>query len=486
MSNWDSESFDGIINHGHFKITDPGPLHTPIRSFSVRRNDKLELVLETHCDEDAKSTAIEHPAGTVRMNTDAIELTSIGDVKARAVGVQPLRVLTSINYETGARGLREESRIFQYIEGTMPVDAEIAYTIDWLENVQGRDFVWPDTIKNTKEITETRTIGHDGGITLSSVDEDRSFGQGCVGFSVAGIKLYLCTSWRDKPAEGSKPGCIVYTGAPNEDTKLKIRTALSYALGVYLVYLGSTTYSSEWHTIYFKSVSAYSIGRRVFDLPVLPPAPLGSRFEHEITSAALSRMVNGIHSHYDELKFGSLSWAYWHALCATMHIAAVHFGAAIEALQRNYVSAHPQNFKTTLVSDPATWRTLSCDMRRAISNLSISDEDKRILGDKLGNLNETPRGVIMDRLLKSINIKLGADERRAWRRRNDAAHGNEVKQEEQIQIIRDSKLLRGIFDRMLLRIINGSDSYHDYYTIGSTGPSIRNLSDPVPSDQSNL
>jgi len=101
MSNWDGESFDGIINHGHFGITDPGPLHVPIRSFSIQRNEKLELVLETHCSEDAKSTLIEHPAGTVRINTDAIELTNIGGIKARAVGVQPLHVGTSINYQTG-------------------------------------------------------------------------------------------------------------------------------------------------------------------------------------------------------------------------------------------------------------------------------------------------------------------------------------------------------------------------------------------------
>ena len=80
MSNWDSESFDAIINHGHFSIRQPGPLHIPIQSFVIRRNEKLELVLETHCPENAKSNAIEHPSGTVRINTDAIELTNIGGV----------------------------------------------------------------------------------------------------------------------------------------------------------------------------------------------------------------------------------------------------------------------------------------------------------------------------------------------------------------------------------------------------------------------
>jgi hypothetical protein len=254
-------------------------------------------------------------------------------------------------------------------------------------------------------------------------------------------------------------------------------------LGIYLVYLGNTSYSHDWQTIYINAVSAYSIGRRVFDLPVLPPAPLGSRSQHEgleeITSQALGRMVNGIYSQYDSLRFGSLSWAYWHALCATMHIAAAHFGAAIEALQRNYVKAHHESFKTALVSERAAWRSFSCEIRQAINKLTIPDEDKQILLDRIGNLNETPRSVTMKRLLKDIDIELGEDEQRAWKRRNDAAHGNEIRQEEQLEVIRDTKLLRGIFDRMLLRIVNGSDIYHDYVTVGFP---MRNLRDPVPSE----
>jgi hypothetical protein len=479
MSNWDSESFDEVINRGHFSITQPGPLHTPIHSFAVRRNEKLELVLETHCPEDAKSDAIQHPSGTVRINTDTIELTNIGGLKACAIGVQPLHVLTSLNHETGARGLCERSRIQEYIEATLRDDIYPNYTIDWLENLQAHDFIWPDSIKDNKQITETRAVGGQGGIILSSTEEERAFGQRCVAFTVAGFQLYLCVSRSSNSGERSTQGCIIYVGTPDEDVRRKIRTAISYSLGTYLVYLGNTAYSHDWQTIYIKAVSAYSIGRRVFDLPVLPPAPLGSRFQHEITSQALGRMVNGIYSQYDSLKFGSLSWAYWHALCATMHIAAAHFGAAIEALERNYVKAHHESFKTTLVSERAAWRTFLCEIRQAIIKLEIPDEDKQILLDRIGSLNETPRSITMKRLLETIDIELGEDEQRAWKRRNDAAHGNEIRQEEQLQVIRDTKLLRGIFDRMLLRIVNGSDIYYDYVTVGFP---VRNLRDPVPSE----
>src|SRR6202163_4783348 len=67
-----------------------------------------------------------------------------------------------------------------------------------------------------------------------------------------------------------------------------------------------------------------------FDLPVLPPSPLGPTYQHELTAPALSRIVNGIYAQYDALNFRSLAWAYWHALCSTTHISGVHYGALIE------------------------------------------------------------------------------------------------------------------------------------------------------------
>ena len=56
-------------------------------------------------------------------------------------------------------------------------------------------------------------------------------------------------------------------------------------------------------------------------MPSMPPSPLGTRFLWEIDREILSRMVNSLYSHYDALGFGKLSWAYWHAVSATLHIA---------------------------------------------------------------------------------------------------------------------------------------------------------------------
>jgi hypothetical protein len=83
----------------------------------------------------------------------------------------------------------------------------------------------------------------------------------------------------------------------------------------------------------------------------------------------------------------------------------------------------------------------------------------------------------MEAILKNIRVPLGADESHAWNRRNDAAHGIAIEDSEELDVIRDIKLLKVMFHRMLLRIINGADSYHDYATPGFP---IRELADPVP------
>jgi hypothetical protein len=88
-----------------------------------------------------------------------------------------------------------------------------------------------------------------------------------------------------------------------------------------------------------------------------------------------------------------------------------------------------------------------------------------------------PHRLIAERVLKSIGIELGPDESSAWRRRDDASHGNEIEDGTELEAIRDMKLLNVLFHRMLLRITNAADYYYDYCTPGFP---IRNLRDPVP------
>jgi hypothetical protein len=94
------------------------------------------------------------------------------------------------------------------------------------------------------------------------------------------------------------------------------------------------------------------------------------------------------------------------------------------------------------------------------------------------NLNQTPAGVLSEKMLTEIGITLGQAEAAAWKRRNQAAHGNEIDTDSVIPTIMETKLLKIILHRMVLKITGANDRYYDDYTIGHA---IRNVTEPVPS-----
>ncbi len=81
-------------------------------------------------------------------------------------------------------------------------------------------------------------------------------------------------------------------------------------------------------------------------------------------------------------------------------------------------------------------------------------------------------------MLAEIGITLGQVEAAAWKRRNQAAHGNEIDIDSVIPTIMETKLLKIFLHRIVLKITGASDRYYDDYTIGHA---IRNVTEPVPS-----
>jgi hypothetical protein len=116
-------------------------------------------------------------------------------------------------------------------------------------------------------------------------------------------------------------------------------------------------------------------------------------------------------------------------------------------------------------------------VEEAISKLELPEAKRNALRENVGGLNRMHQRDTMEAILRDLGIALGPDESRAWKRRNDAAHGVSMENGEELEVIRDIKLLKVMFHRMLLRIVNGADTYHDYATPGFP---IRKLPDPVP------
>ena len=85
---WEWESFERLLNNNSFNIVDSGPLRAPIRRFSISRDEKLKLIMETRAEQTATSIAADYPLGTVRVNTDAVTLSDGRGIEVVAAGVQ--------------------------------------------------------------------------------------------------------------------------------------------------------------------------------------------------------------------------------------------------------------------------------------------------------------------------------------------------------------------------------------------------------------
>jgi hypothetical protein len=449
-----------LINNGHFNVVCPGPLHTPIRSFSLSRNDGLTLILETEADPKATSAAVEHPPGVVRFSVERAKLLNIAGVEAELIGVIPYSVRTTDGGHTGG-ALKERAQV--HVATVAPGDVTTAaYTIDWLENLPVSPFVWPDSIETTTNTTVTRSIGLvEGGLTISSDGDRFGCSQTAAKLVIAGVTFYVCALGREQKAGGMKPGCIIYDGTPDDGFRKKVRVALSFVLGLYLVDLGYTMYDRDWHIVTALARSAYCLRRHAFDMGPEQLAPLGPRFLNELSSNQLTRAVNALVCSYDALDLANLSWAYWHACAATPHIAPAHFGAAIEALQRTYIRTHPNAVEKAWASR-RVWKTLRRAMASSIEQTDISEEAKKALARQLGNINQVDQRTLLKGVFAALDIQLSEDEDAAWRRRNKAAHGMPIPEGQELAAIRDTKLLRGLFQRMLLRITNAADQYIDY------------------------
>ena len=454
-----SEECLNVLNGGHFNVLEPGPLHTPIQSFSIRRDEKLRLILQTEIPPNATSVAVDHPPGTVRMSTERVVLRNIGGVDAELMGVVPFS-LSSNTLGLTDKSRQESAQV--HIARTHNAGGEpAAYTIDWLENLPSSPFVWPNSSRVVCATQSSWAIALDDGITITQERESFRISNNAAKLTVEGWTFYICALDREAQAGAINPGCIVFDGTPDDAFRKKVRTALSFALGLYLVDIGTTHYDSNWRVVSTLARSAYSLWQRAFDMGPEQIAPLGPRFLNELNTAQLTRAITALVRAFDELDLANLSWAYWHACAATPHIAPAHFGAAIEALQNAYIKSHPSVASKTWTSR-TVWKGLRTGMAMAVDGSEISEQAKAALKIKLATLNSVDQRTRLKAVMSAIDLQLGGDEDSAWQRRNKAAHGTPIPEGEELAAIRDMKLLKVLFGRLLLRITNAADEYIDY------------------------
>jgi hypothetical protein len=292
-----------ILNKGLFEITDPGPLHQPIRSFSIRRDEKLQLILETEAAPNATSAAIDQPPSTVRMTTERALLRSVGGLEGEFFGLVPYSQHRQTLGVT-EQPLKELAQV-HIAKTNNPSAAPAAYVIDSLENQPRSPYTWPAASDVVTRTITTRRISLNDGITITSDTDRSSTSWNAAKVTVDGATFYVCALNREDRRGAIKPGCIVYDGAPDDEFRKKVRTGLSFAMGVYLVDLGTTHYDAEWNVVSTLARSAYSLRRHAFDIETLQLAPLGDRFLNELGAPQLTRAIQAFVTASDALDWTS-------------------------------------------------------------------------------------------------------------------------------------------------------------------------------------
>lgn len=478
MSCWNWEFFESEITPNLYRVTDYGPLFGPVTGFKISRDKSLNIVLETTSAGNSISNAIERPAGSVYRSTDEIKLGSQFGSNVIASGVIP-RQYTRNLINIAELGETKQTSTIHSLKWRSESDQAPQYLIEWLENIPDR-LIWPHA-DDVSAKGENRRRLHSplGEVIISTPIDSMSGSRSCVHLFIDGIELFIGTS-KVKNNHIAAPGFILYRGSPNEATRAKIRDCLSFCLGSFLLYLGNTTFDSEWHPIAFDAKSGHAL---VEDAPRLnhwQPAPLGSQWEFQVTHEFLERMATSLYRIYDTHNLRSIFWSYWHALAAPVHMAAAHFGSAIEAAQKAFFNATDSKNHRKIINDEQAWAALLSKISTCISDTALPDSMKATLCNKAKTLNSAPQSLVMERFSDALGLKIGTLEMAAWANRNRAAHGGSADEESAPRIIRENKVLLIMLNRILLAMGNGADFYYDYYNLGR--PTVQ-LADPITDDR---
>ncbi|WP_440058762.1 hypothetical protein [Pseudomonas fragariae (ex Marin et al. 2024)] len=461
---WEWERLESYVEKNLFKISDPGKLLFPVLGVRIWRDENLRLVMEAKSKEREIQQDPEFPPGTVRINEAAVELESPGGGTARAFGVYIRRTDSRTNDQHGTHETTQTCSL-HYFETKTPQTGSVAYVFDWVANINPNYYVWPDLARDSVQEISTRTWGYGSELLiLKAISGSDGGSRKCVDLNIGGQRVILGCAQLEVERMSVKPGYIIYLGHPDNETRKRIRDSLSFAMGFPIVYLGYAEYTEQQKLAYFKAVNAYSMDGRAFNVPVMAPAPICSPDGSNILDKTrLGMVANAFFDNYNSFGLSSLNWIYWHAVTAPVHMAAAYFGAAIESIQKKYIDHQGTSFNN-LIIPKVEYKALKKLIFRAVRDCGLELADKKTFEDKINNGNVVSLKVLSIRFFEHLGLEMGQIEIAAWQRRNDAAHGNELADGDYIALIRDTKLLKLILHRIVLKITCASDLYIDYYT----------------------
>ena len=472
MSLWNWDPFKEYLKNTHYNFEHNPLLPDNIKNKSILRGTDHQLILSIESPQNIQLERNSAP-GRIYINDSKIELTSptgsgnlngVMQISSTADLTDTHNSSTKTNYEVGS------------IEFKINTTQTCTYIVEYVANLPTH-LIWPTGFSQNNASSKTRVYQGSPPLEFKTESVGEQHSRRSVRIRVGASDVIL-GQYEGKDTEVKSPGCILYTGAPDDDERRKIRHCLSFALGLPLVYFGHSYFCAEGMLIEFKAVTPHTVSGRAWDIPSMPPAPItthGGR-TNLMCANLFERVVQGLYEHYDRYNLSVLPWRVWYAESAAYFMRPAYFGALIEGIQNSYIEDE-NNGISHAIMDKSEYRRARRTLERYLSRSKIDETAKGFFLNKLRNGNSAPQKLVAERFYGSLGLKLGDLENSAWDKRNDAAHGNPILPENTIEYIRHTKVLKVMLNRIVLCITGGSDYYIDYY---SENYPARLLPDPTP------
>lgn len=463
----ESEIIELFNNQHDIDVINADVLYNPLQSINIKRDTNLKLILETTSSLDAKSSADSIPVGMVYTNNNKVVLKNkLTNRTFILTGVTPFS--SSISFDDG---IRRESSLINSIESTLETLIETKYLIEFVSNMDMKNFILSDQISIKQSVVDTINIDK---VHFSDTVAHGMNSRACIVNKIEDFSFYICRYKHNN----QDYQYILYEKIVSEEKRIKIRDCISFIIGKPIIYLGYCTYSEDSKMVFFQLKSGYDYNG-AFTLEELPPTILSSNMSNIIDSSMFNSLLNSLYNNYETYYFQHLFWMYWHASTSHFYSASVQFGSCIESLQNSYLE---KNSNSKIIESEEIWKSFRDSSKKLIAKLDIDKNEQELLSNKIDNLNLLPQQKQLEKLFNILEIELTCLESRTWKQRNIPAHGKQI--ENNIEYIRGVKILKTLFNRLVLKITNASKFYFDYYSIGNEKSyRLRLLKDGIPNEE---
>ncbi len=468
----ESEVIEYFNNQQGIQVINADVLYNPIQSINLIRDSNLKIILETTSKLGTKTQAETIPAGMVYSNTNEIILKNNFSQRTFILsGVTPYswKISTSNNNHE-----RIELSSIDSIKSTLKTSIKEKYLIEFVSNMDIKNFILSDNISINKSINETTTIGK---INFSDTTTNEMKSWGCISNKIDDYYFHICRYENNSKFYQH----ILYDKIISNEERRKIRDCISFILGKPIIYLGYCTYTEDSKMVSFELKSGYDY-KGAFNLDALHPTILSSDMSNMLKSTIDSNIFNNLlislYNNYEKYDFQHLFWMYWHASTSHFYSASVQFGGCIESLQNSYLE---KNSNSKIIDSKEIWKNFRKSNIDLVDKLAIDESEKELLKNKINNINILPQQKLLEKLFYLLEIELTEMESKTWKQRNIPAHGKKI--ENNIEYIRGVKILRTLFNRLILKISNASEYYFDYYSLESEESyRLRLLKDGIKND----